>query len=203
MNARPSLDIQIESLLFWKSEPVTVKKIAETLAVGIDEVAEALKILRTNLEGRGITLMELNGEVTLATARSMSESIEKWTKEELSRDLGKAGLETIAIILYQGPIARADIDYIRGVNSTFIIRNLLVRGLIEKIPNPKDQRSFLYQPTLELLSHLGISKLDELPDLEKVRVTIEGFKSGAPEEKGTEKTTENQQGEPATSAPQQ
>jgi segregation and condensation protein B len=75
------------------------------------------------------------------------------------KDLGKAGLETLSIILYQGPISRAEIDYIRGVNSNFILRNLLIRGLIERVENPHDQRSFLYKPTLELISYLGLSKI--------------------------------------------
>ncbi|MBI5126675.1 MAG: SMC-Scp complex subunit ScpB [Candidatus Taylorbacteria bacterium] len=178
MTQQLPLNTRIESLLFWKAEPMTLKKVAEALDVSLDEVKAAIVTLREQLNGRGITLIEFNDEVTLGTARSMSEDIEKWTKEELSRDLGKAGLETLAIILYQGPISRADIDYIRGVNSTFILRNLLIRGLVEKVSNPKDQRSFLYQTTLELLSHLGISKLDELPDLEKVTTTIAAFKAG-------------------------
>ena len=68
----------------------------------------------------------------LGTAPQMSATVETLTKEELMKDLGKAGLETISIILYKGPISRAEIDYIRGVQSNFILRNLLVRGLIEK-----------------------------------------------------------------------
>jgi segregation and condensation protein B len=90
--------------------------------------------------------------------------------------LGKAGLETLAIILYQGPISRADIDYIRGVNSQFIVRNLLIRGLIERVDNPTDARSFLYKTTLDLLSHLGISKIQDLPEYDQVRRDIDGFR---------------------------
>ena len=82
----------------------------------------------------------------------------------------------VIIILYQGPISRAELDYIRGVNSQFILRNLLVRGLIEKIDNPKDQRSFLYKPTLQLLSFIGISKIEDIPDFQSVKSDIENFK---------------------------
>jgi segregation and condensation protein B len=112
----------------------------------------------------------------LGTSKELSPLIEKLTKDELTRDLGKAGLETLSIVLYQGPLARADIDYIRGVNSQFILRALLIRGLVERIDNPKDARSYLYKPTLDLLSHLGVSKIADLPEYEQVRKDIEGFK---------------------------
>ena len=136
----------------------------------------AIIFLRGSLNERGITLIQLEDEVTLGTSKEASELIESLTKEELTKDIGKAGLETLSIILYQGPISRAELDYIRGVNSQFILRNLLVRGLIEKIDNPKDQRSFLYKPTLQLLSFIGISKIEDIPDFQSVKSDIENFK---------------------------
>ncbi len=170
------LSSQIEALLFWKAETLSIKKIANILEKTEDEIKEAIKTLHEDLKVRGITLVEWEDDVTLGTAQGASELIEKLNKEELSKDLGRAGIETLSIILYQGPISRADIDYIRGVNSQFIIRNLLIRGLIEKQDNPTDQRSFLYKPTLELLSFLGISKISDVPDFESVRKDIENFK---------------------------
>lgn len=172
-----SLESQIEALLFWKAETLSIKKIASILNKKEEEIKEAVKNLRGQLEGRGVSLIEWEDDVTLGTAKEVSELIESLTKEELSKDLGKAGLETLSIILYQGPISRADIDYIRGVNSQFILRNLLIRGLIERVDNPKDQRSFLYKPTLELFSYLGISKIEDLPDLAVVKTDIENFKT--------------------------
>ncbi|MBI2099909.1 MAG: SMC-Scp complex subunit ScpB, partial [Candidatus Vogelbacteria bacterium] len=70
----------------------------------------------------------------------------------------------LTIVLYKGPLTRAEIDYIRGVNSSFILRHLSIRGLVERIPNPKDARSFLYRPTFDLFQHLGLSKIEELPE---------------------------------------
>lgn len=170
------LSSQLEAILFWKAEPMSLKRLAALLSVDIADIRAGLQELETNLKGRGITLVQTNEDVMLGTARESAPLIEKLTKEELTRDLGKAGLETLAIVLYQGPISRADIDHIRGVNSQFIVRNLLVRGLIERIDNPGDARSFLYKTTLDLLSHLGISKITELPEYEQVRKDIEGFK---------------------------
>jgi chromosome segregation and condensation protein ScpB len=72
-------------------------------------------------------------------------------------------------------LSRREIDYILGVNSNFILRNLLVRGLVEKIDNPKDQRSFLYRPTFDLLSYLGISRIDDMPEYSSVKKELEAF----------------------------
>lgn len=173
-----NLSSQIEAILFWKAEPVAVKKLAESIGVDMAAIKTALVELEVNLKGRGLALVQTDGEVMLGTAKEASELIERLTKEDLTRDLGKAGLETLSIILYQGPISRADIDYIRGVNSQFIVRNLLIRGLIERVDNPQDARSYLYRTTLQLLSHLGLSKIEELPEYEQVRKDIDGFKAG-------------------------
>jgi segregation and condensation protein B len=175
------LSTQLEAILFWKAEPISIKKLASLLNVGPESVKEGLKELEEKLKGRGLTLVTTDEEVMLGTAKELSPLIEQLTKDELSHDLGKAGLETLSIILYQGPISRADIDYIRGVNSQFIIRNLLIRGLVERVDNPTDARSYLYQTTLNLLAHLGISKREDLPEFEKVRADIESFKQSAKE----------------------
>ncbi len=175
------ISTQLEAVLFWKAEPVSFKKLASLLNVGVESVKEGLKELEEKLKGRGLTLVHTDDEVMLGTAKELSPLIEQLTKEELTRDLGKAGLETLSIILYQGPISRADIDYVRGVNSQFIVRNLLIRGLVERVDNPKDARSFLYQTTLQLLSHLGISKREDLPEFEKVRTDIASYKQASEE----------------------
>ncbi len=172
-NGQMPLDAQIESILFWKGEPVKLKKLAEILNVSIEEIEKGLSDLKIKLEGRGVSLVRLEDEVSLGTASEVSELIAKLTKEELIRDLGKAGLETLTIILYKGPVKRSEIDYIRGVNSQFILRNLLVRGLIERVVNPDDERTFLYKPTFDLLSHLGITDIKDLPEHDTFLKTLE------------------------------
>lgn len=171
------LSSQIEAVLFFKAEPLSIKRLAQIFKKDEEEIKKAIAELREDLAGRGLSLVEWEDEVTLGTAKEISNLIETLTKEELVKDLGKAGLETLSIILYQGPISRAEIDYIRGVNSNFILRNLLIRGLIERVDNPKDLRSFLYKPTLELISYLGLSKISDLPDYDTVRNDIEHFKT--------------------------
>jgi len=165
-----SLDSQIEAILFWKGEPQSIKKLAANLGKKEEEILASLEILKEKIKDRGVELIYKDDEVMLGTASKLTHIIERLTKEELVRDLGKAGLETISIIAYKGPISRAEIDYIRGVQSNFILRNLQIRGLVEKITNEKDHRSFLYRPTFELLSFLGVSKIEDLPEYEKVKV---------------------------------
>ena len=170
-----SLDAKIEAVLFWKAEPVAISKLAKIFAVTPEEIKASLVALEVVLKGRGVSLLHKDDEVALRTSPEASSLIKDLTKEELTRDLGKAGLETLSIVLYQGPISRREIDYVRGVNSNFILRNLLVRGLVEKIENPKDQRSFLYRPSFDLLSYLGISRTDDLPEYANVKKELEVF----------------------------
>ncbi len=184
------LDQNIEAVLFFKGEAVSIKKLAQILEKTTEEIEVGLKVLEEKLKTRGIRLLTMEDEMALGTASKADELITKLTKEELSRDIGKAGLETLSIIIYRGPISRREVDYIRGVNSTFIIRNLLIRGLVEKVAAEKDQRSFLYKPTLELLSHLGIEKIEDLPEYTRVKEEIKKFEESEkePEEKDTKES---------------
>ncbi|MCK9351860.1 MAG: SMC-Scp complex subunit ScpB [Candidatus Paceibacterota bacterium] len=168
-----NIDAQIEAVLFFRAEPMKISKLAEILEKDIDAVRVGIEALKEKLSEGGIAVLEKDDEVSLGTVPEMGPVIEKMVKEELSRDLGNAAIETLTIILYKGPIQKAEIDYIRGVNSNFILRSLLVRGLVEKIPNPEDQRSFLYRPTFDLLTHLGIKKTEDLPDFEEFREKVE------------------------------
>jgi segregation and condensation protein B len=178
------MDIQqkIESLLFYKGEPVSFKELSSFLNVSEEIIRENLEGLRTKLQDRGIRIVTTENTAELRTAPEEKDFIEKIRKDELSRDLGRAGSETLSIILYKSPVTRSEIDFIRGVNSTAIIRNLLIRGLIEKITNPEDQRSYIYQPTVELLAHLGITKVEELPDYERMQAEVERFQKEAEQE---------------------
>lgn len=168
---------KLETLLFWKGEPMSLDKISKILDIPKNDVEVALENLKNSLGGRGVTLVQKEDEVMLGTIPEASSMIEEITKEELSRDLGKAALETLAIVLYEGPVSRATIDYVRGVNSSFILRNLSIRGLVERVQNPNDARAYLYKPTFQLLSFLGISNISELPNFEEAKVKIAEFMS--------------------------
>lgn len=183
------LSRQIEALLFFKGEPVTTSFLAKALSVSESEVTDAIRELEGSLSERGIVLMQNGDEYMLGTAPRMADFIEKLVKEELNRDLGKAGLETLTIILYRGPISRTEINYLRGVNSNYILRNLLIRGLIEKVD--QGGRSTVYRPTFDLLSYMGISKVTDLPGYEETVKAVDEFHAEKIEEEQTDELDES------------
>ena len=170
-----STSSQIESILFWKGESVSISSLSKILDLSKEEVVEGISKLKSDLIDRGVSMIEKDDEVMLVTHPYMSEVFEKITKDDLTKDLSKAALETLSIIVYRGPIKRSEIDYIRGVNSQFILRAFLVRGLIEKIVDKKDERSYLYQSSFDLLRFLGIDNQKNMPDYESVEKDIEQF----------------------------
>lgn len=170
-----TLDAKIEAILFYIGEPVSKTKLSKILEKDYDEIEESLERLRIRLEEGGVVLVTNENSVSLGTSPEVSELIELINKEEINKDLGKASLETLSIVLYKGPITRAKIDYIRGVNSNFILRNLHIRGLIEKVENPNDSRSYLYKASIDLLSFLGLSSIDDLPEYNIIKKEIEAI----------------------------
>jgi len=169
---RPSISNGIEAILFFKGEPVSRKKLSEILEAGQVEINEGIEKLKESLQNRGITLIENGNDITLGTAPELSKLIEDLQKEELNKELSKAALETLSIILYKNGVSRAEIDYIRGVNSSFTLRALSVRGLVEKTVDEKDNRRFIYKPSFELLSYMGVKSTEELPDWAEVNNSV-------------------------------
>jgi segregation and condensation protein B len=122
-------------------------------------------------------LVRTDKEAALAVSQTVRESVAAILQKEQEREIGDAGLEVLGILLYEGPSTRAQIDYVRGVNSSSTIRTLLTRGLIERSGNPEDGREYLYRPTVELLAHLGVTETKYLPDYETIARELTSFKS--------------------------
>lgn len=173
-----ALEQKLEAVLFYRAEAETKTHLAKLLEVSVEEVETAAKNLEWSLDTRGIRLLHIEDQLELVTAPETSAVVTRTKKEELVRDLGKAGSETLAIVLYRGPVSRADIDYIRGVNSSFILRNLQVRGLVKKIHKPNDSRTYLYQATPELLKHLGITEVEALPNYDEMKKKLREIETG-------------------------
>ena len=182
-----NLPQKIEALLFYKTDALSLGSIAKILGTNASAIEEALVILENSLENRGIGLIRKGDEVMLSTKKEMGEMIEKIAKEELEGELSKASVETLAIILYKGSVTKSEIDYIRGVNSGFMLRALLIRGLIEKTANPKDARGYIYSPTIDLYQYLGISKKEELPEYEILIKSLNDISEIKSSEENTEK----------------
>jgi len=162
----------IESILLFKGQPVAYKELATLLDISIEEVQKIIQELSDEYKERGMSIVYTNHECELVTTPLNADLISKLQKQETETELSNASLETLSIILYMGPIARSMIDFIRGVNSQFTLRSLLIRGLVEKDPNSKTP---LYTVTLDTIKFLGLNKLDELPNLKEIRHELAQF----------------------------
>lgn len=158
----------IEALLFSRAEPWDTEELAKILKLSPEEIKISLTNLSSTLTGRGISLVETGTKVTLGTSKEASGLLEQLYKEDLEKNLSKASIETLSIIMYGTEVTRPKIDYIRGVNSSFILRSLLIRGLIERVTKPLDKKTFMYVPTPELLSFMGATSVKDLKDYEKI-----------------------------------
>jgi segregation and condensation protein B len=169
------LEHKIEAVLFYKTKPVAIAWLLKFFETDEETLGNALVALQQNLRTRGVRLIVApNHEVQLVTAPEFAATLEGLQRDELRKDVGVAGAETLAVILYRGPVSRSEIDRIRGVNSSFILRNLLIRGLIERAGADTD-RSHRYQITPELLAHLGIEQREALPDYESIAGALDAF----------------------------
>lgn len=160
---------KIEAILFIYGEPIEMKKMAQILKMEEKEIKTAVGLLENELrrEERGLSLIKEGDRIQLSTKPELSGLLEDLTKQEFSEDLTPASLETLSIIAYAGPLTRAELEYIRGVNSSFILRNLLMRGLIDRFINPQRTNAYIYKIGFDLFKKLGISSLDDLPEYKK------------------------------------
>ena len=174
---------QLEALLFIYGEPLALAKIAEILTITKEQVAQAVQELDEHLKttNSGLALMTLGDSIQLATRPEFSTLLEKVVKSELNESLTPAALETLSIIAYASPISRAEIDYIRGVNSSYTLRALSMRGLIDRASDPKRGNAYVYGPSFDLLKHMGVARIEALPEYEKFRALAMSIKNPVPQ----------------------
>ena len=162
---------KIEGALFLSGEPISAKKLASLVGVKTDQIEKALEELKKDYLERGFRLAHKDGEWQIVTAPEISQTLEKFVQSEYSCGLSRAALEVLAIVAYKGPLTRAEIEFIRGVNSVYSLRNLMMRGLIEKKDNPKDGRSHIYFISFDFLRHCGLTNISELPRYQEFHAT--------------------------------
>jgi segregation and condensation protein B len=164
-----NLKSKIESLLFVASRPLSLKKISELVGGEKEEVKKFLTELMDECEksGRGVQIMEIDGEYQMSTSSDSSKMVRDFLKDEMTGELTRPALETLTIIAYRGPISKPDLEQIRGVNCSLILRNLMIKGLAEVKTSDKGGEA-LYNITFDFLRHLGLQKIDELPDYDKL-----------------------------------
>lgn len=176
----------LEAILFSRGEEVSRKELSKLLSIDEHVLKDIVGALRSGLSDTGLSVIETDDGIALVTSPLVGEDMRRIREEELSGPLSKGALETLTIILYRSPITKTDIDYLRGVNSATMLRNLLVRGLIERNEDPKDKRSFVYKPAVRLLAHMGMTKVEDLPEFKDLNELVEKASVGNKTEDATE-----------------
>jgi segregation and condensation protein B len=167
-----SLKSQLESLLFVAIKPLAVRELADLTKTKAKEVEQALDELASGYGAgeSGLALIKNNNQYQITTAGSNATLVQDWLKDETSGDLSQPSLEALTIIAYRGPIAKLELERIRGINCSLIIRNLLLRGLIEeKFDNQKNEH--FYTVTHDFVRFLGLPSVESLPDYAKLNRT--------------------------------
>ena len=167
------LKSQILSILFVASKPVSIKELSDAVEVTDEELKKAIAELVAENQTSGIILLAHDNKLQLASNPDNSTVVKRFLSLELREKLTDSALETLAIVLYRQPVSKAEIENIRGVNSQYTLRHLLIRGLIEKIQSPTDRRMQLYKTTLEFMQHLGIKNMADLPDFVELTKAVE------------------------------
>ncbi len=160
-----ALHYTIESLLFVESKQLTLKRIAKVCGVSEQEAETAVRELQEEYDRRsgGITIVREGYHVQMMTAPSQAETVRAYVEDQQTGELTRPSLETLTIIAYRGPVAKSEIELIRGINCSLILRNLMIRGLIEE-DGETDAGSPIYRVTLDFLRFLGVNKTSDLPE---------------------------------------
>ncbi len=155
----------LEALLFASGRPIKISSLPKVL--GTDQMAVRTAIdaakAHLNVDDSGILLFESETEVALVTSPDASEAVREYLRKDVMGELTRPSLETLAIVAYRGPVTKAEIEQIRGVNCSLILRNLMIRGLVEEVPV---ERETGYAVTIDLLQTLGVDRVAALPEYE-------------------------------------
>lgn len=166
-----NLIAQLEAILFTSGEAVLFTTLQKIVAVEKTVLEEALAEYQSVLQERksALVLITDNKSARLGVAHDYTSVLEGFVKSELQSGLSKASLEVLALVAYLAPVARVEVDAIRGVNSSFTLRNLAIRGLVDRKGNPNDARGYVYEPSMEFLTTIGIENIKSLPGYNELR----------------------------------
>lgn len=165
-----NLDQKLEAILFAAARPYSVKRLADLADEPSKDVEAALGALRERLNDSksGTMLQKKGSEVELVTRPEAAELVKRVVTEEAQGELTRASLEALTILAYRGPMTRPELEQIRGINSAVILRNLMLRGLVEEKEDTRLGQP-VYSLTFDFLNHLGIQDVEELPEYETLR----------------------------------
>ncbi|HCC83561.1 TPA: SMC-Scp complex subunit ScpB [Candidatus Uhrbacteria bacterium] len=162
---------QIESLLFVLTKPLALKQLAKLIGVTEAEVRIAVESLAgsRNSSTSGIHLLISDDLVQLVTNPEHADLVAKATNVELDTELTRPSLETLTIVAYRGPLTKPEIEAIRGVNCSLILRNLQLRGLVDERDDVVKMQP-TYRLSTDALRFFGVHEVSELPDYATLHV---------------------------------
>ncbi len=161
---------QIESLLFVSHKPLSIKKISLHISVSPKEVEECLHLLMEKYQDRedsGIFLIRNGDQFQFVSSPRNTHIVQEYLKEDVSGELTRPAIETLSIIAYRGPLSKSEVEQIRGINCSLILRNLLIRGLIDAKEDVTRMEK-IYTISFDFLHHLGFQSTSQLPDYERL-----------------------------------
>ena len=163
-------DQLLEAVLFAAARPMSTKKLMEALETTKDEVTSGLEALATRLNESGSAVMLQNhgGDHELVTRPDAAEVVSRVVRAEVQGELTRPSLETLTVLAYRGPMTRPEIEQIRGVNCSLILRNLMLRGLVEQREDMRLGQP-IYAVTTQFVKHLGLASVETLPDYQTLR----------------------------------
>lgn len=160
----------IEGILFLSLKPLNLDDLEKFFKIDKEKIRLIMEEIKSDFSQKGINLIEQNDKFELVTSPEINSFLEEFFKMEMSKDLTQASIETLALIAYLGPITRSQIEALRGVNSSYILRELLIRGLIER---EEKERTYYYKVSLEFLKFFGLKQTNELPRYQEINQKLQ------------------------------
>jgi len=162
-----SLESLIEALLLVAGAPVTIDDLAKAIGTEPELVSESLDCLADQYASRGFRVQRSRNRVQLVTAPEMASYVEEFLGVVSSGKLSSAALETLAVVAYNQPVTRAQVESIRGVSCDGVLRTLVAHDLIHVVGRLEQAgRPLIYETTFAFLEHFGLQNLSELPPLD-------------------------------------
>ena len=156
------------SILFAGARPFSIRRLSELTGASPENIETALGALDERLQSSAIMLQRAGNDVQFVTRPDHAEIVKQVAADEVTGELTRASLEALTILAYRGPLTRPELEQIRGVHSSIILRNLELRGLVEETEDKRIGQP-VYQVTFDFIRHLGLKSVEELPRYEELR----------------------------------
>lgn len=172
----------LQAILYANGGEMKKSELASLMQISQDELTQHARELEQSITDTGLDLIITETSLSLRSAAKYAEYVTELQKTDSEKDIGTAGLEVLSIVLYKEAVSRAVIDYIRGVNSSGTLRQLVLRGLLERKKNQHDARAWVYTATPELFAYVGITTGEQLPDYETLATALRTQQEEIPNE---------------------